>query len=93
MECERDGERGTWQEPITDEEIRRIERDNASYLAGYGVPVPPSGVRFEVRLPAGVTGLDLERAVITATMGFPPVGERIVERRAIEGVLRDLLRD
>ncbi|MET3922732.1 DUF5956 family protein [Arthrobacter sp. UYEF20] len=53
--CERaDGTVTSWEETITEEDIRAIEDDIDSYLTDSGLPPRPRGYRWFLRLPGGV---------------------------------------
>jgi hypothetical protein len=57
--CEKsDGTVSSWEEPITEDDVRGIEDDIDAYLKDAGLPQRPRGYRWFLRLPDGIRGED-----------------------------------
>lgn len=69
--CLRDGVEERFERPASAEERDAIEEGIAHYLGMSHTPPSPEGVEWEIRLPAGMTSGDLDRAVNQAILGAP----------------------
>lgn len=85
-----DGTEEVWYEGLTDEDLIGIGLGAADYLARHGLPAPPSGTGWQVRVPDGLTLDTLLRAISAAQMAVPQE-DLAGERSAMEAVLKRLL--
>ncbi len=64
--CERGGLRESFLRPASQEDLEMIQDGIVGYLSESRTPPPPAGVTWEIRLPPGMTEVDLDRGVDSA---------------------------